>query len=87
MPQAAVKALINTDVDSMFTKRMGGDQTPDSSALPLTLIIDRGSHKEVDGREQEGFRAVYSTPPHLFPPTFFGICGTLWHIYGKQTQL
>lgn len=43
-----MKALINADVDSMFTKRMGRVQIPDSSALPLTLIIDRGSHKEVE---------------------------------------
>lgn len=44
-----VKALINADVDSMFTKRMGGVPIPVGTALPLTLIINRGSHKEMDG--------------------------------------
>lgn len=47
---AAVKALINADVDSVFTKRMGGVPIPDRSAPPLTLIIDRGSHKGVEER-------------------------------------
>lgn len=82
--QAAVKALIKADVDSMFTKRMGRVQIPDSSLLPLTLIIDRGSHKEVDAREQEGFIAVYSAPPNFPPPTFFGICGTCTIMESKR---
>lgn len=52
-----MKALINADVDSMFIKKMGRVQILDSFALPLTLIIDRGSHKEVDMQEQNGFIA------------------------------
>lgn len=49
MLRAAVKALINADVDSMFTKTMGRAPIPDSPALAVTLIIDGGSHKKVDG--------------------------------------
>lgn len=57
-----MKALINADVDSMFTKRMRRVLIPDSPALTLTLIIDGGRHKKWMGESSRGFIAFLAPP-------------------------
>lgn len=57
-----MKALINADVDSMFTKGMRRVLLPDSPALTVTLIIDGGRHKKWMG-ECSGGVIVFLAPP------------------------
>lgn len=76
-PRAAVKALINADVDSMFTRRMGRVLISDSPALAVMLIIDGGRHKKVDGWAQEGVYCFLAPPLCTLTLTFVAL-SHLW---------
>lgn len=76
-----MKALINADVDSMFTKRMRRVLIPDSPALTVMLIIDRGRQKKWMGEITMGFIAFIAPPL----PTSTLAFVTLAHLWKAHT--